>query len=52
MFEARFTGTSLLARAFVHDPAAEREVPFENLDQPNSAVFRGDLVAYRTPFEE
>ena len=27
-------------------------MPFEDLDQPNSAVFAGDLVAYRTPFEE
>ena len=51
VFEARFTGTSFFAHVFVHDPA-EHEVPFENLDQPNSAVFAGDLVAYRTPFEE
>jgi len=51
VFEARFTGTSFFAHVFVHDPA-EREVPFENLDQPNSAVFAGNLVAYRTPFEE
>ena len=51
VFEARFTGTSFFAHLFVHDPA-EREVPFDDLDQPNSAVIAGDLVAYRTPFEE